>query len=666
MEITIKDIFDKDGPIKELKDDYTPRESQIKSAELIEGTVKNNEICILEGPCGMGKSFAYLTPIIKDIADNEFSKTALIVTAGISLQEQLIEKDIPFVVSVMKNIYPNWSSDFSYTLLKGRQNFICQNKINELGGFDKFTSRAMFKEDFLEVFKLANGKTGDISELKFVPDSDMMSQISCTEQGECLGKDCEFGNSCFYNNHKKKLLSSNIIVTNYHMLFSDCKCGGFILPNYDILVFDEAHEATNIFRDFNELKISENTPSYIRKKVTELYNLNAAIKNIIDEKSVSNLITSSQLFFSEIKRTNDDIESSPKLIGDISEIPSSVSELFDSLCAIENKCERVYANYFSESGEFNNESDKKICAISSTLCQTCFELATFIKDLASHINDENSVIWISSQNNIYSLNFKPVDIGAKINKALFSDINRSVVFTSATISVSGQFDYFKNQLGLDLNKKKINELIGSSPFNLEEQQLWYLPNNALDGNKFGFDDEIVNHMIDIINQTNGGVLGLFTSVKNMNKVTRALRDAFPFKKILKQGDMPRTALVNEFREDGNAILIGTKSLFTGIDVPGNALRCVVIDKLPFPQVNDPVQQKIRNRPNAFYKYSIPDMIISLKQAVGRGVRSIDDKCVICIIDGRMATAKYKFKINNSFPYKKKGTRNIEDIGKFLQ
>ena len=238
------------------------------------------------------------------------------------------------------------------------------------------------------------------------------------------------------------------------------------------------------------------------------------------------------------------------------------------------------------------------------------------------------------------------------------------MFTSATLSVAGSFNYIKEELGIT-EEYKVEEFIGSSPFDLTKQELWYLPSEAVNGNERDFISVMLPIFNNVIKECSGGVLGLFTSVSSMNKAYDYVSRRGYSMDIYKQGVMPRNTLIETFKENENSVLIGTKSMFTGIDVPGNSLRCVFIDKLPFPNISDPVVKALNEEPGAFFKYSIPAMVIALKQAVGRGVRTTEDKCVICIADNRLSTARYKAQIFQSFNYKKTGTRDLEEIRKFL-
>lgn len=672
----MEELFGEDGPIKQFKPDYKPREAQVEAAKIIAQSLGKNGIAVIEGETGMGKSFAYLFPVINEIIESNFEKKAVIVTSGISLQEQLSTKDVPFVTEVMKATYPHFPKSFKSTILKGRQNFLCKMKIDDLGILDM--KESMVEPAYREIRNLCiDSKTGDLSELDFVPSADVVGNTCCTKQGECTGKACLFFDECFYTRHKRALESSNIIITNYHMLFSDMKTNGFILPTYDILVFDEAHEAVNIFRDFDACKLSVNSAAMLRNKASEINNLTDSFPEI-NPDDFKELVRNFEIAFQDLDIRYPKIDS-PVLITQTNELPTSlVVDLAKELKPIKEaiyECNEIYMqnsyslmDYSPEELDEEERNYLKCGSVLMTMSNMVDEMCDFISNIYKSINDENIAMWIERINDTTSINYKKVDVGSAMAQAFFGRENISTIFTSATISVAGSFEYVKNQLGIDrVTNKEVFEFIGLSPFNLTEQQLWYLPEGAMNGNDFNFNKTIASNVIEIIRATRGGCLCLFTSVSNMKNTHYELQRALGRDyEIYVQGQMPRTKLIEKFKENRDSILLGTKSFFTGVDVPGDALRCVIIDKFPFPQPTDPIQQKLKERDNSFYKYSIPEMIITLKQAVGRGVRSVNDRCVVAILDGRMSTAKYKMRVNNSFNYRKTGTRNIDDVKEFFK
>ncbi|MGL5712541.1 MAG: ATP-dependent DNA helicase [Paraclostridium sp.] len=670
--IEIRDIFDKDGVLKKFNSNYSERPSQIEAAELISDALSKNKHVLLEGPCGFGKTLSYLIPILNKIADGGFQEKVVIATSGISLQEQLHLKDIPFTVEVMKELYPSWPSDFKHTLLKGRRNFLCKERASSHDVGD-LTEGLDVSENFKDAIRFSREtKTGDLSELDFVLNNKELELLTCVDAGSCSGKSCESYRDCYYQKHKAELVMSNVIVTNYHMLFTDNKLAGSIMPSYDILVFDEAHEAPSILREFEAQKVTIHTFNNIRNKVSEITNKVKDYKTTITT-SMERYITHAEQFMNDIDvRHKEAIKWSPLVIYSQSELPDT-DNLITSLKSIMTDMDKVSQiskmvldiTDSSDSPDIHN-THTGVVNVASSVIESCNSIIKFIGDIDTVASDDNNVVWIE-KTDVICIGVKKVEVGDALRESFLEKENVSCILTSATISVANSFSYIKEQFGMSMmDDGKIEEFIGQSPFNLTDQQLWYLPSDAVEGNKPEFASVSQRQIQEIIVSTYGGVLALFTSISAMRNCREMLDRSLPScYRILMQGDMPRSKLIEEFRADGDSVLLGTKSFFTGVDIPGDSLRCVIVDKFPFPQPSDPVQQKLKDKDNSFYRFSIPDMVISLKQAVGRGVRAVDDRCVIAVLDGRMATARYKTRIFNSFNYKKTSTRDISAVNEFI-
>lgn len=694
---TIKDIdfiFENGGLINQIKQDYSPRPSQIKAAKIIYEALNDSNHVVLEGPCGFGKTFAYLVPaLINCIESSDNGKKRIVIaTNGISLQEQLYYKDIPFVARLMKTMY---GKNIKYAMLKGKGNFICKQKINEVDVSMKISGKDTKK--IADLYRKGKIKNGDISNLNFSPDFNSLSEVCCVENGECLGSSCSAYNDCHYQVAKIKSHDADVVVTNYHMLFSDLQTQGKILGSYDILILDEAHEIANIYRDFLEEKFSHGTIIWFRNKFAELGNKDKVLKDrFLKIFDMDAFIRSAEDYFEKVKMSLffDVSKDGLKVIDNTTPLciyKESENEFKVALNALgltvnklrefcNNKIESMLNLYGNESEipkEEKNEYDKykSMELISSLMCSKIISIQSMIFDYQELVEDDNVVFWVENNGGQISINSKPVNVADKMYNKFFGKTNLSCVLTSATLSVNKNFEYIKRQLGLDLiseeDDKHILEYIGESPFNLTEQELWYLPLNAIDGdskNSKEFRQTLPRHIIDILQISNGGALCLFTSYANLNYAYDVVSREMPNLNLLKQGSMPKLKLIEEFKKDQNSVLFATRSFFTGVDVPGNSLRALIIDKFPFPNPADPVMMKIRKiyGGKTFTKCYIPEMVIDLKQAVGRGIRTIDDKCLITILDGRMSTARYKGSVFASFPYEKTGTRDINDVKLFFE
>ena len=509
---------------------------------------------------------------------------------------------------------------------------------------------------------------------------------------------------CHYLAQKRKAAQSDIIVCNYHMLFSAIEAP--VLPTFDTLVWDEAHEAVEIFRNLNIDSLSRTWISHLSGDITRLLNTQCG-KEIVEQLVETKDPTTCSIF--DLK----DKQPQSVFIRELQDATQRYLRHIAQLCGVQTNTPFSDAKLVHESFLDSTYHVLKqdvvnsmfllrnfVSAVSDTAsamaeeaysttaqddCQSCAAIAeTIEKSVTQRIHfiersdgAEIDYAYYMKKNIINDecvLEYErmPIDV-SKLMHDIFLTPGKGInnIFTSATISVGGNMEFFKSEIGLNHYPDNIFEFIGQSPFNLKEQELWYLPEPCVDGNKPDFGNYFNATLENIIRASGKGLLVLTTSVTAMNQAyvvaNSIISQLKRSTKVMKQNDKPRTKLLEEFKENGEAILIATKSFFTGIDIPGQALQCLVIDKLPFMAPNDPIVMHLncKQNYNCFMEYQVPKMIITLKQAVGRGVRSISDRCVICVADGRMATSRYRGKIGKSFPYEKTATRNIEDVKNFL-
>lgn len=707
----VNDIFKEDGAIANYTPGYKVRESQKKAAELLIASANENKHSIIEGPCGFGKTYVYLTTAIlkaysnlKNFPNAKERPRVIIATSGISLQEQLINKDIPSMLKCLDPLADRFKKgdvglNVRAALMKGRQNYICplKFKVNEVSLANELSEEQFKQLDDCRVFH-----SGDLSKLEFVLSPNARSLCVCVSQHDCKGRKCAMYKECPYQRQKYEALSSDIIVCNYHVLFSALEAP--LLPYYNMLIWDEAHEAPAIFREFKKESISISWLSWVGNMLTSIEQTGAG-KEMINQLDVSGAATAKIFnlkaekihkdYMDEVGATMSEYLRHMAMLSGIDltnafrttkllpDADSSIAENYVSnieiaLRLIAEFCETI----LSEMEDFINSSDPDGEAVDDAV--DCFNYANELLDsVNAHINvikkndsdDIERAYYIKKDivHNAPSLTIErmPIDVGSIFHSDFISDVNCVNIFTSATLSTGGTLEFFKSQLGLNLcEEDKVFEFIGESPFDLKNQELWYLPNPCIGGNIFDFEPYFIDTVKDLVKVSGKGMLILTTSITAMNRTHDIIanyliglgRDTL----LLKQNDLPRALLLKKFRENGEAILVATKSFFTGIDIPGQALQILVIDKLPFDPPDDPVILQMNSTgKNTFMEYSVPNMIITLKQAVGRGVRSITDKCVICVADGRMATARYRGQIGRSFNYEKTSTRDINDIVEFL-
>lgn len=694
-------LKDFEEQIQRVNPHFEYRPSQDEGSEMVYSMVQSDDggVVLLEGPCGFGKTYAYLIPMLKDMEPGS-AKKLVIATDGIALQEQLYQKDIPAALAILGK------EDITSAMLKGRNNYLCQMVYAEsifTNGSEDLSSSASssIERDQIKAMQewVEETKTGDTSELPFIPYPSVAEKFILIDGDDCLGSKCSLYGDCFYyKNRKKAVRDANIVVTNYHYLFTAVETGhrSDMLPAGEVsYVFDEAHTIVDIFREYTEMKFTDRTLNKIMSGVNaiskesplfkDIFKYNSDLPHEITEACKTLKMELVQLKLNLFHDYNtsylvEEIVADKKQRTSLQRFLSSLATTFGVLTHI---TESVLVRMSEQDHAELDDKEKKNLSKTLAALEKITEIASLGQYIAALMQTEmpNDIcVWVEhdKEKETSEIHVKNIEVGEKIKEHFFTGeenitfdnefyghIPPRVILTSATLSAGENFNFIKNQLGID-HTIKTYEFIGESPFDLTKQQLWYLPPGAVDGTKKEFQEYFVKEIDDILNATNGGALCLFTSYANLRKAYERLnrRMRLPFT-LLRQGDAPKAHLTRLFANDVDSVLFGTKSFFTGVDVPGPALRCVIIDKLPFAMQGDPIIRKITKRPRSFYSFSIPNMIITLKQAIGRGVRSKDDKCVIAILDNRMASSSYKGTINESFFYKKTGTRDLFVVEQYI-
>jgi ATP-dependent DNA helicase DinG len=619
-------IFGKKGLLSRKFLSFEYRQGQVSLAEAIDKAFSNGENLIAEAPCGIGKSFAYLIPAIHYAkAEN---KKVVVATANITLQEQLCEKDLPFLAKVLP-------VKFSFSLLKGLNNYLCRDKLCE--GAEELKQGELFqgvplsglKKEFLRISEWA-GKTkiGDVSELPFEPQDVVWSKVSCGSE-ECTGKECPFHKLCFGLLARKKARESDIIVCNYHILFSHLSIKAetgedIILPRYSYLVCDEGHEIADIAREFWGLRLSPYSVNRIRKGARL-----AGYSDLYDK-----LKEESDLFFDRVKsyamsdkyhirlRTPNFVDGQ-RFLQLLTEYQDVLKKGLKSLQGDESQKEQANAL-------------RRYVNLTKSYCFSLRELLC--------LDNKNAVYWIefdSRDNPI--LQSKIIDVSNVLSKYLFSACE-SVIVTSATLATGKGFDFIKREVGA----RGCKELIVDSPFDFKRQALLITPSVKSDPNDETFPDEISEIIRSAIESLGGRTMVLFTSYKVLERVAKLLQ-ANCRANLLKQGDLSRKKLLEEFRRDEGTALLATKSFWQGVDIPGEALSCLIIDKIPFEPPDDPIIDAIREKGDDFNEYNLPRAIIGLRQGFGRLIRTKNDKGVVILLDPRLETRGYGKRILASLP-----------------
>jgi len=626
----LDDVFASGGFLSRRFPGYEPRPGQVALARLVDQAMTTGRHALGEAPCGTGKGVAYGVPAVWHAHHRR--KRVVIATANIALQEQLVTKDLPLLAEVLP-----WS--FKFSLLKGRGNYLCLDRLDDVDepglAQDEVSRQVAYLKSWAE-----NTKTGDVSEVPFVPASAAWSRFSVGAD-ECKGEDCEFFKDCFVERAKAVAAQSEIVVTNHHLLCAHLAVRqitreDLVLPKFDFLVVDEAHELADIARDFFGWTLSE--PMIMR-------------------------LASSAASFGQYQIASDLRREGPPLFGAAARLARSPAY----------KC-RLKAPFYSGTNLVVALADltQRAAAVegykllppekraeAGAIRRRAESAMTSVREVTS-LSDANKVYFIDlDSHGRASLGAKMTRVGNLLRTGLFEK-TESVTLVSATLSAGGSFDFIRSEVGIP---QEAAELVADSPFNFAKQAMLVLPIALPDPRDEQFVAAAASAVQQVIDACNGRTLALFTSHKNMNAVHEKI--ANNGYRVLRQGQMPRTELTRIFKEDISSVLLGTDSFWTGIDVPGEALTAVVIDKLPFPRLDDPVVDAIQAADTkAFFTYMVPRAIIMLRQGVGRLIRSQKDVGVVVILDKRIIEKGYGSRFLHSLP-PMPTTRWIQHIRPFL-
>lgn len=628
-------VFAAGGVFAKAWPSYQRRKGQYDLAYAIDAAIGSDSHLIAEAPCGTGKSMAYLVPATYYASTK--GQRVVVATGNIALQEQLVQKDLP----LLKKLLP-W--EFSYALLKGVGHFLCRKKFPEIEGEIAMRERVApevaaemkLLRDFIKQHSTDMSFTGDRSSLPFEPTSETWRLFS-TNSEECTGTKCPRAAGCYSMKHREAASTADLVVTNYHMLFVDAlvreASGGMasLLPPYQILIMDECHKAPDIAREFFGFSLSA---AVIKRALGALNKTSYAV-------DASNAVAAVAAVFGFLRSEKAGFVSS-RLIDDEAGDAWQNAKTLVKACIPHLK--HMAAQHMAAAGE-NPHAE--------ILAEKCFRgadrTALFCEqmDEALSLGNPEHVYSIEHGEKATILRALPVQIGALIRSRIINE-TKVTIATSATISTAsnGGFGYMKNELGAN----GFRTLSAESPFNWPSQAIAIVVKGAPEPNDPSFVGFTGKALAATIRRAKGRTLALFTSYRALEAAHEHIaQQGLPYR-IMRQGEMPRTRLIDEFRNDTSSVLLGTESFWTGVDVPGEALSCVFMDRLPFPHPDDPILRAIEAKSkDSFQAYSIPRAILTFKQGFGRLIRSMNDNGVFVLLDNRVHTKRYGKQFLNALP-----------------
>jgi ATP-dependent DNA helicase DinG len=637
-EITVEGIFGPGGMLEKRHPGYEFRASQLEMARVTEEAFQKHQHAIIEAGTGTGKTLAYLIPAIRS------GRRVVVSTATKSLQEQLFQKDVPFL---QRHFAPNLKA----ALMKGRNNFLCRQKVHQMA--DQPVLRGIDEVDWFAQIKDWEKltETGDRNELTFLPDdAELWGRIDARSD-LCTGQKCDAFQRCFITAMHQRAQDADLIIVNHHLFFADLAIRqddfGSILPEYSAVVFDEAHEIEDVASDYFGRQISSyRFDELARDTENALRVLQIPAAQV--RKQLARVRERGRSFFENFP------EREGRYPFESAERKSFLErhhEAYDELAAA---VKRVEAELSAMSPK-----PEEVVAIARRAAELRRELTFLLES-----EEKGYVYWYERRGKGVFLAATPIDVSNLLREKLFERFD-TVVLTSATLAVGGRFDYLKQRLGVQTAKEEVLP----QEFNFREQAILYIPRALPDVRNPAFGASAADEIAKLLEISEGRAFCLFTSYVQMRDIYERVSAKVKFPLLL-QGTAPRSILLERFKTTPNAVLFATSSFWQGVDVPGAQLSCVIIDKLPFAVPSDPiVAARVRalqeDGRNAFAEYQVPEAVLALKQGFGRLIRSKTDRGILAILDNRIRRMQYGRIFLESLP-EYSTTQDLADVARFME
>ena len=583
MPLTSKDILGFDGPLAGRQEGFTPRRAQQEMATCIEQALADYSVFIAESGTGTGKTFAYLVPALLS------GKKILISTGTRHLQDQLYHRDLPIVRDAL-------AVPVTTALLKGRSNYLCRYRLERAETEGHLNGRR--DQSNLALIRKWSGRTqrGDIAEISRIPEDSGLWPLVTSTTDNCLGSGCGHYDECFVNRARREALAADVVVVNHHLFFADLALReegfGQLLPGVEAVIFDEAHQLPEVASNFLGISLSgHQLVSLCRDAIAEDLNEHSGVAGLPPAtQSLEKAVADFRLAFGVEPRRDawEKLENTKAVHVALAELKSRLTDLSAVLDIAAGKGQGL-AN--------------------------CARRASDLLDRLMMISESppsEYVAWFETMARSFTLYLTPLDIAASFREHTGNG-KKAWIFTSATLAIKKSFTHFQARLGLE----EAETGLWDSPFDYAQQTLLYIPPGLPAPSAPDYTDRVIEASLPVLKASRGRAFILFTSHRALKAATARLRDKLEYP-LLVQGDAPRSELLRRFRDMGNAVLLGTSSFWEGVDVRGEALSCVIIDKLPFASPDDPVLQARaaameQTGRSPFSEYQLPEAVITLKQ-----------------------------------------------------
>lgn len=632
--MTPRQVLAADGPLAQWVDGYAARPQQVEMADAIATAFEKGESLICEAGTGTGKTLAYLVPAL-------LARRKVVISTGTrNLQDQLYDRDLPLVCRAL-------GLTTSTALLKGRANYLCllrmQYAEEQGAGLDRGSLALL-----ADIRQWSNQtRDGDLAGFPDLPEESRLRALVTSTTENCLGQACTHFDRCFVFQARKRAQEADVTVVNHHLFLSDLGLRGSgygeLLPDFDAAIFDEAHQLPELASQFFTRTVSSHQWFELVQDARAAY-----LKEAADLPAFSSLLDALDTALRALRLAFGTVDGSRawRELRDQAPVQSALTALLDGA-----ECVRALLEEFAGRGK---------------LLDNCFRRAAELLQATGNFldgADAASVQWLETRGRGFLLHQTPLDVAGLFWQGLDPEIH-PCIFTSATLSVGGDFAHFAGRLGL----QDLAAHTWPSPFNFRRQSILCIPEGLPDPRAAGYTEKVVEVALPLMEMTRGRAFLLFTSYRALNIAAPLVRSSVPWP-VLVQGEAPRSELLERFRTRPNAVLLGTSSFWEGVDVRGQALTCVIIDKLPFAAPDDPVLQARMKKleeegMNPFMDYQLPEAVISLRQGIGRLIRDERDYGVLMICDPRLLSRPYGRVFLRSLPAMD-CVRSLEPVRAFL-